>query len=135
MSKSTRKIYEQPSTFKAFFEIGDDRYQITPITVHPEVAVRAYRVLKVTGAARVAYDCMQQEDGQAECDCIGQITRGHRKPCRHLRTLVAFGCFKPIPPTKKAAPAKAEEPVQVEELAATANAEAKQEDLPIAMPV
>lgn len=77
----------QPTTFRIVFEIGDDVYHVAPLQPHPEVAAKAYRFRKLTGAGEV-YDVRQTEEF-TECDCIG--FESHRKPCKHIRTLQAAG--------------------------------------------
>jgi hypothetical protein len=135
MSKTTaKKFYEQPSTFRVVFEIADDRYAVVPVTVHPEVAFKAFRMLKTTGAARINYDVIQQKDGTATCECLGFLRHGHRIPCRHIRTLCACGMFNPLPPTKPAkpapvSPAKEEEPAEAAPLFAEVI-----EPVPMALP-
>lgn len=116
MSKSntSRKFYQAPSTFRILFRAGEDDYSVRPLTPHPEVAARGFRLLKLTGSARIGYDCLQQKTGEATCACLGFLKHGHKKPCRHLRMLVGAQMFSPIPTAAQVAAEQttlAEEPV------------------------
>jgi hypothetical protein len=77
-----------PPTLTITFTINEDRYNVAPLATHPEVAKVAYRFHKLTGDLAV-YDVHQDTAGHVECTCPGCTY--HRKPCKHVKTLVAAG--------------------------------------------
>jgi hypothetical protein len=76
--------------FSILFRIGPDRYNVVPIrNVAPEVAVKAYRFLKLDSAKDVIvarYDVRQLPEGGASCECKGFLRWNH---CKHCETLAA----------------------------------------------
>src|SRR5437764_752339 len=66
----------RPKTFRCMFVIGPDTYLVVPLRPHPEVAGKAYRLLKQTGDKAV-YDVRQAVEGFIECDCLGHQRHGH----------------------------------------------------------
>ena len=84
VTKSRRP--QQASRFTITFGIGEDRYFVLPLAVHPEVASKAFRFKKQTGGKEV-YDVRLAAHGP-ECDCRGFLRWGH---CKHVKTLKAAG--------------------------------------------
>lgn len=87
-------------TFRITFEIGADTYFVKPLDAHPDVATKAYRLMKQTGDKEV-YDVRQDPDGregEVECDCRG-FSRW-QKPCKHCRALRAAGMIDYTDPTE-----------------------------------
>ena len=85
----TRRHVKLPRTFTCLFRFGEDSYAVFPLGgVHPEVAVKAYRFKKQTGAQEV-YDVRLSTQGYVECDCPGHTRHGH---CKHVEMLAAMGC-------------------------------------------
>jgi hypothetical protein len=64
------------------------RREVDALAAHREVATDAYRFRKLTGNREV-YDAHVSTAGHAECSCPGCTF--HKKPCKHLKMLVAAG--------------------------------------------
>jgi hypothetical protein len=100
-TRRTRKP-APPPTFTITFEIGEDRYHVFPLAAHPEVATHAFRFRKLTGDLAV-YDVHRDTEGHVSCTCPGCTY--HRKPCKHIRSLLAAGMLpKPTAPQINAVP-------------------------------
>lgn len=83
--------------FSVCFYFQKDAYTVLPLKgAHPDVAAKAYRLIKRTGGREV-YDVRLAPYG-AECDCPGFLQWGH---CKHVAMLVAFGCLPEQPEVKK----------------------------------
>ena len=83
--------------FSVCFYFQKDAYTVLPLTsAHPDVAEKAYRLIKRTGQGEV-YDVRLTRYG-AECDCPGFQHWGH---CKHVAMLVAFGCLPEQPEPKE----------------------------------
>jgi hypothetical protein len=84
---------KQPQTFRITFHIGPDVYAVVPLTaIHPEVAVKAYRLHKHTGDGEV-YDVRLTTEGHVECNCRGFQRWQH---CKHVRALTAAGMLPAV---------------------------------------
>jgi hypothetical protein len=75
--------------FRIRFIIEGLEYAIVPLQPDLAVASKAYRFIKLAGD-RTTYDVHLGEHG-AECECKGFLR--WRKPCKHIKTLVAAGMF------------------------------------------
>jgi hypothetical protein len=103
-TKSRRRV-KKARTFRCTFSCDGDTYAVMPLRgVHPEVAVKAYRLNKNGGEE--VYDVHLTPEGVAQCDCKGCQRWGH---CKHLEMLVAMGCLpeSSVPTAKATAKVKA----------------------------
>jgi hypothetical protein len=101
-TKSRRRV-KKARTFRCTFSCDGDSYTVLPLRgVHPEVAVKAYRLNKNGGEE--VYDVHLTPEGVAQCDCKGCQRWRH---CKHLEMLVAMGCLPELSVPKAKATAKA----------------------------
>jgi hypothetical protein len=70
--------------FRITFSYGRDEYAVIPLSPHPGVARKAFRLRRQSGD-RPAYDIRVTNHGP-ECDCPG-FTYRHR--CKHVAMLRA----------------------------------------------
>ena len=85
----------QAKTFRIVFWIEEVPYMVIPLQPDPEVASRAYRFLKrdTKGKVTANYDVHVNAHG-AECECKGYLR--WKRPCKHIKTLVAAGMIPPL---------------------------------------
>jgi hypothetical protein len=103
MSRSTTPgggTQARQRTFRIVFFIEGVAYTVIPLKPDPAVASKAYRLTKRDARGRVTacYDVHVNGHGP-ECECKGYLR--WRKPCKHIKTLVAAGM---IPEPQPAAP-------------------------------
>jgi hypothetical protein len=97
-------------SFKIRFIISGVTYSVIPLKPDPAVASKAYRFIKRDGKGRVVanYDVHVNGHGP-ECECKGYLR--WRKPCKHIRTLIAAGMIpEPKPASVPCEPAPSPEP-------------------------
>jgi hypothetical protein len=81
-------------TFRIVFWIEGVAYQVIPLKPDPEVASRAYRFLKRDSRGRITVNYDVHVNGHGpECECKGYLR--WKKPCKHIRTLIAAGMIPP----------------------------------------
>jgi hypothetical protein len=85
VSRTSQRPPPKPATFRITFTIGADVYLVCPLEPDPDVATAAFRLKKQTGD-RAVYD-VRLTPAYVECDCPG--FQRWRRPCKHVRTLVA----------------------------------------------
>jgi hypothetical protein len=110
-TKSRRRV-KKARTFRCTFSCDGDTYAVMPLRgVHPEVAVKGYRLNKNGGEE--VYDVHLTPEGVTQCDCKGCQRWGH---CKHGEMLVAMGCLpeSSVPKAKAAAKGKADAPANVQ---------------------
>lgn len=87
---TSRRPAQRQRFFRCTFEIEGVRYWVIPHRPHPEVAVKAFRLKKLSqlGDPLAVYDVRLAAHGP-ECDCLGWLR--WQRPCKHIKTLVAMG--------------------------------------------
>lgn len=74
------------------FEIGGDSYRIDQLDAHPEVAVSAWRVTRLS--SRQSYDVAADPDGFVSCECADCVFR--QRACKHIAALTAAGLLPSV---------------------------------------
>lgn len=75
------------NTLKITFTINGKEYGVVPLHPDPEVASKAFRLIKRHGSDRGNYDVMVDEFGP-QCECWGWLRHRH---CKHINALKAAG--------------------------------------------
>jgi hypothetical protein len=76
-----------PSNGPTIVRIGNADYLVSRLQPDPDVASKAFRLVKQSGNREV-YDVYLDRYGP-HCDCLGYLRWS--KPCKHIRSLEAAG--------------------------------------------